>query len=103
MTTLVVLFSLKSGTDRNKYENWAQTTDLPTVRNLASIEGFRILRSSEMIGTDEPAPYEYIEIIDIGDWQEFGSEIGTDIMQKVAAEFQQFAENPQFIVTESIE
>jgi hypothetical protein len=103
MKTLIVLFNLKPGTDKDEYENWANTVDLPTVRGLTSIKDFRILRSTGMFGADTPAPYQYVEIIDVSEWQQFGTEIGTDVMQKVAAEYQQFADNPQFIVTGSIE
>jgi hypothetical protein len=103
MTTLIVLFNLKPGTDRNEYESWAKTVDLPTVRNLESTAGFRVLRSTGMFGSDMPGLYEYIEAIDISDWQLFGEDIGTEAMQKVAAQYQQYADNPQFIVCESIE
>ena len=103
MTTIIVLFNLKAGTDKTEYENWAKSVDLPTVRNLDSIDSFRVFRSSGLLGTEEAAPYEYIEVIDISEWEQFGKEIATDKMQKVAGQFQRFADNPQFIMTGSIE
>ena len=103
MTTIIVLFNLKPGTDKSEYENWAKSVDLPTVRNLGSIDGFRVFRSTGLLGTEEAAPYEYIEVIDISEWEQFGKEIATDVMQKVAGEFQRFADNPQFIMTGLIE
>ncbi len=103
MTTIIVLFNLKSGTDRTKYENWAKSVDLPSVRNLDSIDSFRVFRSTGMLGSKEAAPYEYIEVIDISEWEQFGQEIATDVMQKVAGQFQSFADNPLFIMTDSIE
>jgi len=43
-----------------------------------------------------------IEIIDVNDMGAFGDDISTPVMQKVAAEFQQFADNPCFILTEDL-
>lgn len=103
MTTIIVLFNLKSGIDRTVYENWAKSVDLPTVRNLDSIDDFRVFRSTGLLGTEDAAPYEYIEVIDISEWEQFGKEIATDVMQKVAGQFQGFADNPLFIMTGSIE
>ena len=44
MSKIVVLFNVKEGVDLEVYENWARTTDLPTVKNLASIDNFDVLR-----------------------------------------------------------
>lgn len=103
MTTLIVLFNLKEGTSRETYENWARDTDLATVRNLSSISGFEIFRTNGLFGTDDPAPYEYVEVIQVNDMTTFGEEVGTDVMQKVAGEFQAFADNPMFILSDNIE
>ncbi len=103
MTTIIVLFNLKDGTDRAVYENWARETDLKTVRGLSSIAGFEVFRANGLLGSDDPSPYEYVEIISVGDMAKFGEEVGTDVMQKVAGEFQGFADNPMFILTDNIE
>ena len=103
MTNLVVLFNLKEGVDPAEYEAWAQSTDLPIVRGLASIEGFSIYRTTGLLGSDENPPYQYVEFIDIGDMARFGEEVAAETMQRVAAEFQERADNPLFISAESIE
>ena len=103
MTTIVVLFNLKEGTDRSAYEAWAKETDLKTVRGLSSIDSFKVFRANGLLGTEDPSPYEYVEIIDVADMAKFGEEVGTDVMQKVAGEFQGFADNPMFILTDDIE
>jgi hypothetical protein len=41
-------------------------------------------------------------VIDITDTDAFITDVSTDQVQKVAAEFQRFADNPQFITTETI-
>jgi hypothetical protein len=103
MTNLVVLFNLKEGVDPSEYEAWAQSTDLPIVRGLDSIESFSIYRTSGLLGSDAKPPYQYVEVIDIGDMARFGEEVASDTMQRVAAEFQERADNPLFISAESIE
>lgn len=102
MSKVVVLFNLKAGVDVSVYESWARTTDLPTVNGLKSINSFDVLKTTMMLGTDDAPPYAYIEILDINDFDEFGAEVSTETMQKVAGEFQAFADAPMFIVTESI-
>lgn len=101
MTKIVVLFNLKTDTDVAAYENWARTTDLPTVNALGSVEKFEVFRTNGLLGGGE-APYQYVEIIDVADMAALGADIGTETMQKVAGEFQAFADAPLFMLTESI-
>ena len=82
------------------YEAWAKSTDLPVVRQLASVSRFDIYRSQGLLGSGEAAPYDYIEIIDVSDLQGFGEDVATATMAKVAAEFRSFAANPVFILTQ---
>jgi hypothetical protein len=103
MTTLIVLFNLKPGADVQAYEKWAKTTDLPIVRKLPSIASFNVYRSAGLLGGDGQAPYQYVEVLDVTDMQQFGSDVGTDVMAKVAGEFREFADSPAFMLTSSIE
>lgn len=103
MTNLVVLFNLQDSVDPSEYEAWAKSTDLPIVRGLDSIENFSIYRSSGLLGSDEKPPYQYVEVINIGDMTRFGEEVASETMQKVASEFQEHADGPLFLITESID
>lgn len=103
MSTIIVLFNLKPGTDAGAYEDWARTTDIATVRSLASIGGFEVYKAAGLLGSDAASPYSYIEIIDVKDMDQFGADISTDTMKAVAEQFQGFADNPLFILTNSIE
>jgi hypothetical protein len=101
MPTLIVLFNLKNKeTAAADYETWAQTTDVPTVKSLKSVDDFKVYRMGNILGTKTPAPYQYCEVIEINDMNGLFADIGTAMMQKVAAEFQAFADNPMFIVSE---
>ncbi len=100
MSALVVLFNLKGNASKEAYEQWAQTTDVPTVKGLKSIDDFKVYRSMGMLGSEAKPPYEYCEIIEVNDMDVFGEEVATELMQKVASEFQEFADGPIFILSE---
>lgn len=102
MPRIVALFNLKGSADRQSYERWARSTDLPTVRKLDSIDGFTTHRCMSLLGSENAPPYQYVEIIDVNDMAKFGEELSSEVMQRVAAEFQAFADSPCFIVTEDL-
>lgn len=102
MQTLIVLFRLKAGADAQAYEDWARTTDLPVVRNLGSVAGFELYRTAGLLGSGDPAPYDYVEVIDIRHPERFGADVATETMRRVAAEFRGFADQPVFMLTHRI-
>lgn len=99
---IIVLFNLKAGADAGAYERWARTTDIPGVNALGSVADFQVYRATGLLGSDAAPPYAYIEVIDVADMDGFGADVASEAVQKVAAEFQQFADNPQFILTEAL-
>ena len=102
MTTIIVLFNLKKGISQTDYESWAQSTDLPIVRDLSSVESYQIFKSSGLLGSDSPSPIDYIEMISINDRDQFNVDISSEIMTKIAMQFQAFADDPKFIVTSAL-
>ena len=101
MPTLIVLFNLKKKkTAIKKYEKWANKVDVPTVKGLKSVDDFKLYRMGNILGTEKASPYQYCEIIDINDMNGLFAEISSETMQRVSAEFQEFAKNPLFIVAE---
>lgn len=103
MSYLVVLFNLKAGASPDAYEAWARSTDIPTVRGLKSNAGFDVFKTLSVRGSDKTPPYQYVELISIADMDQFGVDVVTDTMRKVAGEFREFADGPMFIVAEKIE
>ncbi len=99
---IIVLFNLKPGAEEASYEGWARSTDIPGVRALGSVSDFQVYRLTGLLGSDGPAPYAYAEVIDIADMEAFGADVSSEAVQKVAAEFQTFADNPLFITTEAL-
>ena len=101
MTTLIVLFNLKDATQRAAYEKWAREVDLPTAGALPSVDKFEVLKASGLL-TGGPSPYEYVEILRINDMAQLGADVGTPTMQAVSAQFQAFADQPLFILTQAL-
>ena len=101
-TRIVALFNLKPGVSAADYEAWAKRVDLPTVNGLKSIENFEVFRSAGLLGSEAKPPYAYIEIIDVADMGQFGAEVATDAMKKVAGEFQEMADDLVFILTDKL-
>lgn len=83
---IVVLFNLKPGVSPGDYEEWARTRDIPNVRALGSIAAFDVYRTAGLL-TGGPAPYAYVEVIDVADMAAFGADVAADPMPTVAAEF----------------
>jgi hypothetical protein len=103
MSYIVVLFNLKPDASADAYEAWARSTDIPTVRGLKSNAGFDVYKTLSVRGSDRTPPYQYVELIEIADMDQFGADVATDTMKKVAGEFRAFADAPMFINAEKIE
>ncbi|HZG46807.1 MAG TPA: REDY-like protein HapK [Allosphingosinicella sp.] len=99
---IICLFNLKPGVERVAYEDWARGTDIPGANALSSVRNFTVHRATGLFGSDAKPPYDYVEIIDITAMDPFVAEVTTEEFQKVAAKFQDYADNPQFILTEDL-
>lgn len=102
VTRIVVLLKLKPTASKADYEQWARTTDLPTVNGLASVEAFEVFEATGLLGANGAAPYDYIEILDVADMNLFGTETASPQMQRIAAEFQAWSD-PVFISTRRLD
>jgi len=98
---VVVLFNLKAGVSVADYEAWARARDLPAVNALPSVESFRVLRSKGLMN-GSAAPYQYVELIELRSLDGLRADTQSELMKGVAREFREFADAPQFIVTESL-
>lgn len=103
---IIALFNLKPGQSRADYEAWARAHDLPTVRALPSVQQFDVFRCTGLLGAAAGAPaespYAYIEIIDIADMDQFGRDIASEEMQRIAEAFSAIAD-VTFITTEKLQ
>ena len=98
---IIVLFNLKPGVAAADYEAWVRDTDYPGTRGLPSVTGFTTYRATGTLGGGA-SPYQYVETIDITGMEPFMADVATDAVQQLAARFQSFADNPQFVITEAV-
>ena len=85
---ILVLFNLKPGKSVEDYEAWAREKDIPGVNGLGSVDDFSVFRCGPTLFTDAKPPYEYVEILDVNDMDQFGQDAAQEHMQAIAAEFQ---------------
>lgn len=102
MTIIVVLFNLKAGVQASTYEAWAKSTDLPTVNSLKSVDQCRLLRTSRVMGSELPSPYQYIETIEVNSFAGFQEDLNGPLMQRITEEFNKFADKPLLIVSQEL-
>jgi hypothetical protein len=98
---IIAWFNLKPNVSVQEYEAWARSVDIPTVTALESIEKFEVMRTTGVLGSEGKAPYEYVEIIDVKDMQQFGVDVSTPKMQQVAADFRRMVD-VTFVQTEKV-
>lgn len=97
MDSVIVLFNLKEDADQAEYEAWALNRDLVEVKQLQSVDHFRILRCIGLLGETGAPPYQYAEVIYLNSMEKFGEDLQSDTVGQLATEFRQFADNPIFI------
>ena len=100
---IIVPFNLKPGTDIAEYEAWAKAEDIPTAGGLPSVSSFTVHKATGLFGDpDTPPPYQYFEVLDITDMDAFLADISDPAFQAKVAPFQEYADAPQFILTEDL-
>jgi hypothetical protein len=101
-TRLVALFTLKPGVSAAAYEAWARSVDLPTVNGLPSIADFQVFKAVSVLGSSAAPPYQYVEIIDVRDMEQFGADVATPLMSQIASQFQGMVD-VTFLLTEQLD
>ncbi len=100
---IIVPFNLKPGTEVAEYEEWAKAKDVPTASALPSVKSFTVHKATELFGDpDTKPPFAYFEVLDITSLEEFAADVSDPEFQAQAAPFQDYAESPQFILTEEL-
>ena len=101
--TLIVMFNLKPGVNPADYERWAKESDAPAARSLASVSDWRVHRVAGMMGSDAKPPYQYVEVVQIGDLERLPQDVATEKMQQINAELAAFVDAPVFLLTHRFE
>lgn len=102
MTSMLVLFNLKADAVISDYENWAKAKDIPLVKSLKSVNDFKVLKMGNLLGSENKSPYQYAEIIEVNNMDDFFADISNEAVQAGAKQFNEFADNPLFIVANQL-
>ena len=68
-----VTFRLREGVTPEQYEKWFRDENVPAVRSMRSISGYRVWRATEAM--DGEAPYDFIEEMEFADREAFDGEV----------------------------
>jgi|MGYP006448425757 hypothetical protein len=102
MSALIVLFNLKDGVSEADYEAWAKDADLPTVRGHKGVDGFDLYRANNLFHSEEAAPFRYIEVIDINDFDQFNKDVASDIQKPISQKFGEISDSPVVMLCDNI-
>ena len=99
MAALIVLFNLKPGVTEADYEAFARDLDVPTVKGLRSVSEFRVFRLDGVMGTENAAPYRYVEVIDFESMEALGADMAaTAAMAQIQSRFAELADSAVFML-----
>ena len=72
---IIVYFNLKQGVSIEEYEEWAKARDIPAASALGSVNAFTVHKATAVFGSDEKPEYQYFEIIDITNMDDFVADV----------------------------
>ena len=65
------LTRLRPGIDRAEYERFVREIDSRTAPNVLPITRYEVIRLEAGVASQSPAPYDYLEIVDVDDLDAF--------------------------------
>jgi hypothetical protein len=93
MTSVFWFSRLKPGADAQAYERWVLETDYRLAQRVPCIEHYRVHRLIGAMGDEGRPPYDYIEILEVSDLDDYRDALGRDpALQQIVSEIAQFIE-----------
>jgi hypothetical protein len=100
MATMIVLFNLVEEQSVEDYERWAQTIDTPAIKRLSSVADKRVYRATELKGSENASPYQYIEVIEVIDAEQLDQESKVEPVRGMVEHFRSITKDVLFIESE---
>lgn len=88
MPTAFFLTRLKPGVNSKDYERWVHQFDYPTARKMKSIKSYKVHRINGAF--DGEKKYDYIEVVEITDLDNYGRDLGSPEGKKLLAEWSNY-------------
>ena len=89
MAVVFFLNRLRPGVKGEDYERWVREVDYPTARSLDTITSYVVARMQETL-EGQPAPYDYIERVEITEIDAYRQELGDPKMGDFARQWSGF-------------
>jgi hypothetical protein len=97
MPTMIVLVSLREGTNPEDYERWVLESYAPAVRSLPSVVDWRDYKVDSLLDSEAAPPHQYVVTVEIDGLQQLGQDISDEEMQGLLPELHEFAEVTQMM------
>jgi hypothetical protein len=94
---MIVLVRLSEGVSPEEYERWVLECYAPAVLRLPSVSEWRNHRVTNLLGSDDAPPYEYIVTLEVTDLARLGEDMGGDRMRTLLSELHGYAEATQLM------
>jgi hypothetical protein len=103
MSKIIHTYKLKSGVNREQFENWQKEFDYPNMRGLKRVSNFINHRVIRTLMGEQPPSTDYVEVFEISDLEGFIQEdMAGSIVQSLMGQFIGYVENPEFLIVEEV-
>lgn len=99
---MIVLFNLNDDQTEDEFVQWMKDNDIPVVSKLSSVTEYNLAKTVGMLGGEGEAPYQFMEIIRISDFDKLGEEAADETIQNIGAQFQQKIRDGIWLLSEQI-
>jgi hypothetical protein len=83
MSKMIVLYNLKPGTDPDSWHRFLREEDIPQTLKFPSVQRYSVFNVTDSL--DDDSPYEYMEIIEFGDREEFDKDMNSEAWREAVA------------------
>jgi hypothetical protein len=98
------LNTLRDGVERADYEEWIRRVDYPVARRQPSIQNYVVTRLEGRLDGDAPPPYQYLEVIEITDIDEYRQDMsGNPEFEALLSEWSRYVGESIAVYGENIE
>lgn len=89
-TRVFFLNRLRPDADAAEYERWVREVDYPLARGLPTIARYEVTRLEGHLQEDGAPPYDYLEVIDITDLDDYRGSLDPNASDEIRRFFEQW-------------
>jgi hypothetical protein len=95
MVKVFVMYRLKDGVNSEDYAKWSREIDqqiIPRLRGVIRFETYAIDAADQVISAEKTARYQYIDDIEVEDWDIWQASLSTPAAAEVVRQWLEFAD-----------